>query len=378
MQDVDYLLDILSRNNLNLMSGKHKQAYKICLCAIFLNTITGRHYTYVQEVAIKKAADIAQYPRKLLNTEQLLKELSDIVNRSMRNMHFKIVLSEKTVNEIIVFFRKRLHELKEEKISLFPAKELDAFVDMKKFFSSASISNHHWIQFSLLGRLTISVPECFIFNDLKVQWNLYIDTRFELKQQSGKIDSSKDKFNFHKDPLSRSKLYTLSAIYRILIILSVSFVESYLYNLFYCIKHDNSLNKEDIADILCTKKVEDTQIVELVLFKIFPNIKNNLTNIYSHYKTINKYRNRYIHASSFLDPSNGKSELQPLLELSDDKLVDSLQTALDFVNEIDKQLPENLKLLFWKYEENIQFNNFEKIPLFNSESSIDKINYYGV
>lgn len=168
---------------------------------------------------------------------------------------------------------------------------------------------------------------------------------------------------------------------RLLIVSGVSFVESYLYNLFYCIKNSpkyNSVN-EDIKNILKIRKISDTEIVERLLFRLFDQITVKVQDEYELYikKCINR-RDRYVHVSSFPDKSTNLSNLEPLLHLSEEDLVDSLQVSVNLVLKIDELLPDDLKLLpLWNWGEGakVNFREFKTLEITNKEVS-SKFDYF--
>lgn len=377
MYEIDYLASLVSRGTLNTMSGKQKLAYKYCLCAIFINIIKGAHYTNVQEMNILKADEVRKLRRKSTNFNSLVDDISKLVKLSLEKNCFNKPYDEKLINDIITFLRRRVQELQQGEVSLFQAKEISKFLDIKNFFNP-NISEHHWIQFDLSRHLIITVPEMIIFNDLKVQWNFFIELREELSKGLRGISSREDMFEFYKKEQTREVHYRLSAVFRTLIILCVSFTEAYLYNIFYCIKESNLSNKDIVYEILQLKKIEDLQIIKQIIYPLFPHIKENIGYLVDDYKKIIKYRDRYIHASPFIDPSDNKSELQPLLIISEMHLIHSLQTSVDFVTKLDELLPQGLKILFWWYDGDIKFNEFKKLKLTNEESQINKIKYYNL
>ncbi|WPC43360.1 hypothetical protein [Clostridium sp. JS66] len=373
--EIDFLQNIIGRERLNKMSGKQKLVYKYCICSMFINLITGNHYTEAQKISIQKADEVMKLPRKQTNFDGIIARISSIVNSSLEKNYFKPPYDEDFLNNIIKFFRERLKELKEKKKSLFLVSEFSRYIDLKKHFNIEAVSNHHWIEFSLLRGFMLTIPECIVFSDLKVQWNFYIDIKSKLEAERKLLFSEKEIFEYYKKEDTRENLYKLAALHRSLIFIGVSFVEAYLYNLFYCIKNTYIEGKEGIKDLLEMKKIEDEQIVKQVIYHLFPSSQEVLMESFSKYKKVIKYRDRYVHASPFIDHSTGICETQPLLNLNYNQLVEYLQVCIDFVHKIDNILPNKLKLLFWWYNETINFENFEKISLVNKDSRINKTYY---
>jgi hypothetical protein len=379
---------LVSHATLNTMSGKHKKVYKYCLCAILINIIVGRHNTKLQKQTIINTNNIKKCNRKSAIFNPLLKEYSKKVNDSLKELSFKEPYNDILLNNIVIFFRTRLKELREDEISLFQGREISSLIEINKFFGNPCIKEYHWIEFSLQKHMTVTFPEFIMFNDLKILWNYYLEIQNKINTKWVSIATEQDKFEYLKNQETRELLYTISAVHRNLITLCTGFVEAYLYNLFLSIKEENLSNKEAIESILNKKKIQDTEIIERVIFPLFPDINSDdsIEQLYRIHKDTINLRDRYTHASAFPDCSTKKSELMPLLKITPDVLVVSLQTSVDLVKRINELLPQNLKLLYWldneeyseSFNKNICFADYRKLEIVNQNSPMDKINYYDI
>lgn len=353
-----------------------KNAYKYCLCGIFLNIITGQHGTFSQKANIELIEKIRKLIIKPKEAEDVLNLIiKPNVHKSLTEQGFNPPFDNNFLNNCISFMRDKLQELQAEGVCLFQAREMSRLLEINKFFTMDFVSEFHWIEFNIVKGMVVAVPEAIIFNDLKVEWNNYIDTYTYLQLEMEKVETTEDEFEYYKNEINRGKMYELGALYRGLVFLSVSFVESYLYDLFCCIREIDVSGKESIQNILNVDMVQDTQIIENVLYKLFPDIKNRIESLYQKYKTINNYRNRYVHASPLVDSSNNTSHLKPLLDINRERLIDFLQTSIDLVLKIQDNLPQNLNLLFWWYNDEIKFLDFKKINLTNVNARINKVKY---
>lgn len=374
--ELDYLIELFSSSIIRTMSGNKKRVYKYSLCGIFINIIIGNHKLGGQ---ISNFQFIEGIRKSKLNRDEYRQLLEFTakpnVHKSFDENGFIKPYNDALINNIIAFMRDKLNTLKDSRVCLFHAKELSQFLDINAFFKFDFVSGFHWVEFGLVNGLVVTIPEGIIFNDLKVQWNSFIDTHLELRMEHSKVFSPDEEFEFYKDEKNREKQYKWGAIYRNLIFLGVSFVESYLYDLFCCIREMNIDNKDQIAGILKEDKVQDAQIIEQVLYKLYPDLKGQIEDLYKRYKTINDYRDRYVHASPLIDSSNNTSHLKPLLDLDVKQLCEFLQVCLDLVKQIDDFLPKQLNLLFWWYNEEIIFADFKKISLTNSDARINKIDF---
>jgi hypothetical protein len=384
--NADFLLNLISRETMNTMSGKHKKIYKYAICAVFINLISGKHLTKMQLENISKLVDIQNLPRKNTDFDVLLEKIHPIVYSSLEENHFKEPYNNEFLDFLINFFRQRLRELDDDAISLFQVKDISQILDTNKFTGIDCLKGHHWLEFSLDRHITVTFPEYIVFNDLKVQWNYYLDVRERILQSKQSIINIKTDYEYLKDEQKRHDLYLYGSLHRMLIILCVSFVESYLYDLFLSIKESEQFNQEEIRSILNQNKVQDTEIIKRILFVLFPYIKNDyeFADLFNTYREIIDVRDRFIHASAFIDDSSKKSQLEPLLRIEETFLLKALQNSIDIVKKIDTELPDELKLLYWmdcdlsdeKYNKEIKFNDFSKLSLTNRKAPFNKRDYY--
>lgn len=385
MDEVNFLLNLVSRDKLNTMSGKQKKAYKYTICALFINIIQGNHFTYLQNTNKKYVITVQKLPHKDPDLDGILNLFSLNVNTSLENNNFKKPYDDKFLNNVIAFLRTRLKEMDNDGISLFQVKDISRILDINQFCGISCLAEHHWVEFSLNRHIIPTFPEYILFNDLKVQWNYYIDVKAKLSNSQINIKTKQEYFEYLKNEQNRHDSYSLGALHRTLIISCVSFVEAYLYDLFLLITKSNLPNKKEIESILNKRKIQDIEIVERVLCYLFSEIKTNdeFNDLYKKYKKVIKIRDRYIHASAFTNTSSNKSDLEPLLNLDENSLVEALQLSVDFVNKINELLPKEFKILYWMdsnendagYNKAVNFHEFTKLSLTNSKSNFNQRDY---
>lgn len=376
MTEVEFIQSLFSRETLDTMSKNHKVAYKYCLGAIFINMIGGGGHTQGQKENFQIAEMVKALPRKQTDFDTLVESLSVKVHTSLEQSHFMKPYNAALLDKIINFTRKRLLELKEKENTLFQASELSDIVDLKAFFGFKSIEKHHWVDFLLHSGMVVTLPEAIVFHDLKIHWNEFIRLVSVIQGEIEGLTPGRERFEYFNQESTRENMYKRVASARALIFLCVSFVESYLLNLFYTIRESQVPGKEVAAGMLAANKIEDETIVKAVIYKIFPDYKDAIDDMFKIYMSTAKIRNRYVHASPFIDASNNGSEMQPLLNITDELVVDSLQNAINFVRTLDGLLPDNLKLLFWWYDaEEIVFKNYQPLKITNSASRYSKMKY---
>lgn len=378
MGEIEFLLSFFQRKTLDKMSKDHKVAYKYCLISIYLNLMVGANHTEVQKVSFEKAIQIQRLPRKTTDFKRIVRQIKPIVENSLKTNHFKEPYDDTLINWIIQFTRIRLNDLKHKKKSLFQVKELSTYLEANKFFGFNSVANHHWIDFDLHSGFILTIPEAIIFHDFKAIWNQYVHTNTMIEKQMAKVTSEKEYFEYSKKPEARELAYSKCAYIRSLILLCTIFVESYLYNLFCSLKHSEIEGKDDLGTIFETKKIEDEEIVKKIIYKLFPSVKDSTKYLFKKYLDVLKIRNRYVHASPFISGSGDISELQPILNISDDLLLSSLQDSFDFIKILGQGLPEQYANLFWWYDGEIDFSKGILLKLTNPKASYNRIRYENV
>jgi hypothetical protein len=376
MTELEHIQSFFSHETLSTMTKNHKVAYKYCLGAIFINIIVGGGHGRGQEENFGIAEGVKKLPRKETDFDRLVDGISAKVHDSLERNHFIKPYDVALLDKLIIFTRKRILEISEKDKSLFQASELMDIIDLKSFFGIRSVEKHHWLDFDLHSGLVLTLPEAIVFHDLKVHWNEFIRLFRILEEERAGLGHGKERFEYFNMEATREKLYKRAASARALIFLCVSFVESYLLNLFYTIRESEVPGKETAAGMLALTKIEDETIVKAVIYKIFPEYKASIEDMFKAYMSTTKFRNRYVHASPFMEASTSGSAMQPLLNVTDDLVFDSLQNAVNFVRTLDRLLPENLKLLFWWYdEEEVVFRNYQPLKLTNSYSRYNRMKY---
>jgi hypothetical protein len=369
------LEELLSGKTMKCLSGIPKKCYKYALTAVFINICFGRQLTKGQEENFEWVYSIKREPQKFKN-QRVLDYLKDTVEESLKNCFFHNYNDYQTIDNIINFFRKLVSETKKHGTYLINVSEVQKLFDVKKVFKAShkNIQPHHWIEIDLFDGMIITVPELFTYSDIVNNWNILVDKLKEYKSAMTS-DISVPIIEIKNNIENRRLKYEIDTLSRTLWISSVTFVESYLYYLFYNLKQINyQANSESGKSILQLQKVEDEEIIKRLVLPEF--IKNNeLDGLIKKYIEINKIRNRFIHPSAFHSSSHS-SELLPLLTITINQVVDTLKVCTKLVKMIDDHLPENLKILvWWDRVSHPAFKEYKKGDITNPDSRLSKIKY---
>lgn len=363
-QMLDELIEMTKGETSRLFDGKMRKYYRYLLCCTFCDILTyGNPYVERHAASANAMWKFPEFHQNHKGPQNGLDLMIDHMQTHLRQFDFKNVESDKTVLDIVAFFRTWSQDYKGKQKTLYLASDLEDFLDVKMFLlrKGAVLKTHHWVDINLQHGMTSTHPEFFNYQDLIHMWNDFVR---KVEEYSPDKDMDKEE--------RRALIYSISSSYRTTLICAVTFVESYLYYYYYNMKHDSDAQKNpDIQGILnYSGNIQDTRIVEKLIFKLHPSIKEDQTirDLYQSYKKINNLRNRYIHTSAFVDENSQLSDLQPLLQLNVMELIESLQCCVDFVFGIDKMLPLDEKILFWS-------SRFE-YPDFRKQQYINPLNIW--
>lgn len=361
---INELIDISSSEQIRKFRSHPKKVYKYYLAGILNDILFNRfiHESFFYHQVKFMSLSPEDYPNK--DGEGYRKSINMTID-ILKSNYFRNPEKDSQIDILINFLRTYLKEFQENNKTLYLISDLEKIISINSYFSSKSLrtpKKHHWIDITFKDIVVPTFPEFFNYQDLINLWNDYV-RKYEKIKELKKLGLANQ-----KNPDFRELDYSIKGSERTLIILAINFVESYFYYYFYNIKSELSYPNNKLHKI--KGYVQDTQIIEDLLFKEHPNFKNNdsIQNSYEEYKKSLKVRDRFVHTSAFVEPSNKLAELQPLLSLKKDETISILQNSVDFVYLIDSNLPTKEQILFW-------WNKFET-PDFSKESYISPLNIH--
>ncbi|MGG0644737.1 hypothetical protein ABE021_12455 [Sporosarcina gallistercoris] len=346
-EELDYLY---SREALSKLSKNPKKVYKNGLVALFITSLmVGNLNKKKEEFSdnIRFCKDVLKNPLKYQN-EQSLKLINNMVQLKLKVVFVRNPDSEDTKNKIIKMMRSVIKFNLNGDRYLIMYEELDQLLDAKSLLnllyqnSNPNIRNHHWIEFDLEKSLVHTFPEFITYADLISLWNIYLEKN-DLSVREAALQTNRINIR-----IIDSEIH---ALHISLWTQAVTFVESYLYYIFYNIRKGNySLSSTKAQGFIRSTKPDDNQIFESLILPEFKNDDNQvqiskIISLHGKYKSINNTRNRFIHASAFYD--SNQPHLLPLISSGSHELLDTLETCTGLVIEIEKILPSALKILFW-------------------------------
>ncbi|MFL1998488.1 hypothetical protein VYF65_004288 [Lysinibacillus irui] len=344
----EHLEDLASSKMVNKLSGTPKKCYKYALVAIMLNISCGNHKTVGQEQNIELAKSILRNPISYKNKEILRQIQSKVENSLIANSFINARMPE-TIDKVITLLRTCTLDIINNEVCLIKASELSDLVNLNERFSKHPLQAHHWIDINFKSGFTPTIPDLILYSDIINTWNILLEKNKEYKAL---FESLTGLLNVEREVQweVRKLEYENQALVRSLWVLAVSFVESYLYYVFYNAKCGSfTLENEEAIEFIKLKKVGGLEILKgLILPEFIANeseLNEQLTEHITNYDGIYKRRHRLVHPSAF-EESN-QSHLSPIITITIDKLINSLNTCVDMVELIDNTLPEDKRILFW-------------------------------
>ncbi|MBY6053314.1 hypothetical protein [Cytobacillus firmus] len=383
MSKIDYLLELINnKTSLKNITGDNKKAYKYIISGIFINILNGQDHEYFQRDLYVKAEYILSSSKAGAKiTKEGLYQISSGVKESMKQNFILDVENPETTTKIISFLREKLREIKNGK-TLFQAVEIYELVDIGAFMrrkGTPYLHKHHWLDFSFENGLTHTTPVFILMGDLKIHWNNYIDLINKYREYQKNLLPKISQQDFDKIVEIREIRHSYSGIYRTLIFTAVTFVEAYLLEVFINIKRVYPEEQEKHKALLNETTITDKEIINNVIYKIFPDIKLQVNKYFEIYKEILNYRDRYVHASIIKEEHTNISKLQYLLDYDADTVKKYLVSCINLVKGIDDFLPKEIQSLYWW--DRVEFPNFitdTKISLLSTVIERKKLSDYGL
>ena len=261
------------------------------------------------------------------------------------------IIEDSILNKYIEFLKVYL---KNEK-TLFLYNEVKEFWDVNELFNrtgNTSVLPHHWIELALFKySLPINtVPEFFAYQDVINLWNETLRKYNELVILNDNFKQGTDEY--------RTINYTYSTLLRSTLTAGVHYFETYLYYMYYNLKHKMKFPSNSVIKRNDIRKINDKEIIRKLLYKEFSNLESLTEDNWAIYQEALEYRDAFVHISAFEE--NGVSRMQYLLSFDLAKLKLFLSNIFSFIEIIEQEVGEE-KILFWKsLFENPDFLN-EKI-----------------
>lgn len=360
-----YIFKLYSRDSLKTMSKSKKKFYKLLLTALAANLLTGN-------ILCEDSKGIMNDLEKLLEETNPAEYYDDIymkyhehlTNQLLIDKRFKLT-EESSYDGLIKFTREILSDLSEKNVSVYKREEVEKYIDIVNCIENID-SSVMWIGIHFEAGIYPFSPEKLVWYDFKVMWNIFAKKHKEsLDDWIYSIDNNMEYERMH-DKNSKEIQFISGTMERYVLISCITFIESFLYNNRIIIKNNPifkmRIKEKKLSSVLQNDKINDLQIIEDVLFKIYPDLKDSIGKDYQVYKELLKLRDKYIHIS--VRENGNYPEMKELLSSSGLNMKWKIKYALEIVNKINETIldSEEINLLWWKKDEQC---NFEELELFS-------------
>lgn len=380
---LDELIYLTKSETVRTLSGKPKKLYKYAIVATFFNVVNGKQLQAGQLGNVEIAKEILKNPKECYKKYNL-EAFKNEVEKCLSQVYFHNTRLDTTIDKLFEFFREKLVALQNNK-RFWQASEFEKIIDLEKFYKdkSGTIKKHHWIDFNIEQGLIPTIPDFITYGDFINSWNILLQKWNEYNIYSEAF--SEDIFGYmelRKSEESRKIEYEIFTLQRICYTSCVTFVEAYLFYLFYNFKMDNILGENEAIRKLYDlniSKVNDTHIIEKIIIPHFikEEVQENINKLYAKYKEINKVRNAVIHTTAFENRSIQKSTMESFFEIDLKSVEQAMTNSLDLILLIDRNLPEEFKLLYWwDLFESPDLSKWEQISIVNKNSNISNLSTF--
>ena len=356
-----YVLKLYSRESLNKMSKSKKKLYKLLLVALANNLLRGCILNDDSREIINQLDKLLEEKIPANAYDTLYENYNNYIKEQINKDKLNKLTGEESFQKIIRFTRKTFKNLVDKNVSIHRRSDVEQFIEIDNINGYVN-----WIGISVETGCYPVVPEKLVWYDFKIIWNTF--AKYKKKSLNDFADFSFNSKSYERAYNKESRLidYTAGTMERGVLVSCITFIESYLYNIRMMIK-ENILFKDRIKEyklnnILKKDKINDTEIIECILFKIYPDMREIIKDNYKVYKELLKLRDRYIHISLRTNESN-EPEMLPLISYQGLNIEFKIKNALKLVDEINKIILkyENIDMLWWRKEEEC---NFEELQLY--------------
>lgn len=361
-----YILKLYSRESLNTMTKSKKKLYRLLLTALSANLFIGKILNEDTKSIITDLEKLLEeiYPPEYY--DKIYIEYGENLKKQMLSNKIIKLTEESSYNEFIEFTKKILKDLSEKNVSVYERDEVEKYIDIITYFKNID-SSVKWIGINFETGIYPFSPEKLVWHDFKVMWNIFAEhKKICLENWYNCIQNNMQYERLH-DKNTKEVEYICGTMERYSLVSCITFIESFLYNIRMVIKSNPifsvRIKEMNLNSVLKKDKINDTEIIEGILFKIYPELKDNIKDEYDDYKKLLKLRDKYIHIS-VRENGDKQPEMKELISSSGLNIEFRVAKALDIVNKINAVIldSEKINLLWWKKDEQC---NFEKLELFS-------------
>lgn len=355
-----YIAKLYSGKSLNTMSKSKKKLYKLLLIALSANLFKGKMLHVDSKEIISELEKLLKEGYPAENYDDLCERYNNSLNEQLEADEI-IKFREINYDDIISFTREILNDLSEKNVAVYNRDKVEKYIDVHSFIKNIDdCVNLIGVHFES-GIYPFS-PEKLIWSDFKILWNFF--AKYQKKSLDDWIKSV-DYERIH-DKKSLEIQFISGTMERYVLVSCITFVESFLYNIRMVMMNNPVFAVRIIqsnVSVLKNDKITDRQIMEDVLYKIYPDLKKIIAKEYQVYKELLKLRDKYIHISVRINGA-GQPEMNEIISSAGLNIEMKIKYVMDLVYKVNDVIlkTDGLNILWWKHEEEC---NFRELELFN-------------
>lgn len=361
-----YILKLYSRDSLNTMSKNKKKLYKLLLTALATNLLTGNMLNEDSKGIINNLERLLEETYPAENYDGIYREYREHLKKMISIDEIFKLTEDSSYDELIKFTRKILNDLSEKNVSVYDREEVEKYIDITAYIKNID-SSVRWIGINFETGIYPFSSEKLVWCDFKVIWNIFAKNKKACLLKW--IDYTENSMQYERlhDKNVKEVEYISGTMERYVLVSCITFIESFLYNIRIVIKNNPifkiRIKEKNLSSVLKKDKINDIEIIEQILFKLYPELKDSIKKEYEVYKDLLKLRDKYIHIS-VRENRDKHPEMTELISSSGLNMRWRVKYALDIVNKINAIIlnSEKINLLWWNKDE---ICNFEELELFS-------------
>lgn len=356
-----YIKKLYSRESLKTMSKSKKKLYKLLLVALSANLFKGKMLHGDSKEIVSELEKLLEedYPSEYYN--HTYEHYNNYLSIQLENDEI-IKFNESNYEDMISFTREILEDLSEKNVAVYKRETVEKYIDVRSYIKNIDdCVNLIGVGFET-GIYPFS-PEKLIWSDFKILWNFFATYQKEtLDDWSKAVDYGLDYERIY-DKRSLELQFITGTMERYVLVSCITFVESFLYNIRMVIINNPVFEdriKESNVSVLKNDKITDKQIIEDVLYKIYPDLKKNIEKEYQIYKELLKLRDKYIHISVRMN-GEGQPDMNEIVSSAGLNIEMKIKYIMDLVYKINEVIlkTDGLNILWWKRDEECNFVELE-------------------
>lgn len=358
-----YILKLYSRDSLRTMSKSKKKFYKLLLLALSTNLLTGNMLRPDSSEIISDLEKLLDETKPADNYDGIYNEYKRHLEKLLEIDNIFCLTNDNDYDDSISFTRQVLNDLIENNVAVYERSVVDKYINVTKQIKNID-DTVRLIGIHFETGIYPFSPEKLVWSDFKVLWNMF--ATYQKDNLNDWTYSVENNLQYERlnNKSSKEIQFITGTMERYVLVSCITYIECFLYNIRVMIKNNSKfkekIKENDLQSVIYNDRVNDTQIIEDILFKIYPDLSELIKQDYQTYKKLLKLRDKYIHIS-IRENVKGKPEMNEIISsvgLSIEYKIKYIMNMVDKINTTIKQ-SDQINLLWWKKAEECCYEDLE-------------------